>query len=105
MSAGHSLGRQAQGARRQRLCRRHGSRFRDDERTRFPLELPVGQRAPGERARLLDEDKYYDPATFSTRVIRGGTRILFLAEDSQHGPDLWSAAPDFHDPPSWPAPP
>jgi dipeptidyl aminopeptidase/acylaminoacyl peptidase len=51
----------------------------------------------GQRTRLLDEDKHYDPATFSTRVTRDGTRILFLAEDSQHGPDLWSAAPDFHD--------
>src|SRR5262249_18512593 len=52
----------------------------------------------GQRARLLDEDKHHDSAIFSTRVTRDGTRILFLAEDSQHGADLWSAAPDFHDP-------
>jgi dipeptidyl aminopeptidase/acylaminoacyl peptidase len=52
----------------------------------------------GRRARLLDEDKHYDSAIFSTRVTRDGTRILYLAEDSQHGADLWSAAPDFHDP-------
>jgi dipeptidyl aminopeptidase/acylaminoacyl peptidase len=52
----------------------------------------------GRRARLLDEDKHYDAATFSTRVMPDGSRILYLAEDSQHCADLWSAAPDFHDP-------
>src|SRR5262249_53412784 len=52
----------------------------------------------GKRARLLEEEKYYDSAIFSTRVTRDSTRILFLAEGSQHGADLWSADPDFHDP-------
>ena len=51
----------------------------------------------GQRTRLLDEDKHYDSAVFSTRVTRDGTRIIYLAQDARHGTDLWSAAPDFHD--------
>jgi len=51
----------------------------------------------GRRIRLIEEDKSYGSAVFSTRVIRSGTQILYIAQDAQHPTDVWLAGPDFRD--------
>ncbi len=69
---------------------------RDDATKRVGFERV--ELASGERVRLREEDKLYGSAVFSTRVSRGGSPVIYRAEDAQHGADLWAAAPDFREP-------
>jgi len=67
---------------------------RDDETNRVgfhKIDLTTGQ-----SSMLLEESKsYYDPPVYGRAVSDDGQRVVYLAQDTQHGQDLWLADPEF----------
>jgi dipeptidyl aminopeptidase/acylaminoacyl peptidase len=67
---------------------------RDDETKRVgfhKIDLTTGQ-----SSMLLEESKsYYDPPVYGRAVSDDGQRVVYLAQDTQHGQDLWLADPEF----------
>jgi dipeptidyl aminopeptidase/acylaminoacyl peptidase len=49
----------------------------------------------GRRVQLIEEDRSYGSAVFSTRVCRSGPEIIYRAEDAGQSADLWLVRPDF----------
>jgi dipeptidyl aminopeptidase/acylaminoacyl peptidase len=67
---------------------------RDDETKRVgfhKIDLTTGQSSI-----LLEENKsYYDPPVYGQAVSDDGQRVVYLAQDTQHGQDLWLTDPEF----------
>jgi dipeptidyl aminopeptidase/acylaminoacyl peptidase len=67
---------------------------RDDETKRVgfhKIDLTTGQSSI-----LLEESKsYYNPPVYGQAVSDDGQRLVYLAQDTQHGQDLWLADPEF----------
>jgi dipeptidyl aminopeptidase/acylaminoacyl peptidase len=70
---------------------------RDDETKRvgyYKLDL-----ASGKSSKLLEEDKRYGPIEiFNTDVSSDGQRVVYVAQDSTHGSDVWIADAQFSTP-------
>lgn len=50
----------------------------------------------GQSSKLLEESKFYPyPMIYSRAVTDDGQRIIYLAQDTQHGQDLWLADVEF----------
>jgi dipeptidyl aminopeptidase/acylaminoacyl peptidase len=50
----------------------------------------------GQSSILLEENKYYyDPPAYGQAVSDDGQRVVYLAQDTQHGQDLWLTDPEF----------
>ncbi len=50
----------------------------------------------GQSSTLLEENKsYYAPLAYGLAISDDGQRIVYLAQDTQHGQDLWLTDPEF----------